>query len=387
MRPLRAISLVLAIVMALSVTFTDGSSARAQSVDDAQDAADTAQQRAEVASGLVDAALANRAQIELDLVNTITRINELAEELSLLSVGLDRISEQLGFADLEMAEVDEAIAVRAVDAYMNALSSAQVVVVNSNTVEEAIVTGAVAGEVIGSDQTAFDQLIGKKRDLNILRDQFLIQQDAVAAKRAEFDTEVESLAELYDQADSAVASAVRAANIADAAHRAALDGVEAAAAKAAERERLEDDPPTTTTGPSATTKTTNPSSATTTSSLATTTTSGGGSGYPWTPPPAVEQWRGLVSQHFPANRVDEALHIMWCESRGDPEAYNPYSGASGLFQFIPSTWATTSPAAGYAGASPFDPEANVASAAWLANRYQELGQYYWTAWNCKRVLY
>lgn len=386
MRPLRAVSLVLAIVMALSVTFTDGPAARAQSVEDAQDAAESTQRRAEAASGLVDAALENRAEIELDLVNTITRINELAEELSVLSVGLDRISEQLGFADIEMAAVDEAIAVRAVDAYMNALSSAQVVMVNSNTVEEAIVTGAVAGEVIGSDQTAFDQLIGKKRDLNILRDQFLIQQQTVAAKQSEFDAEVELLAELYDRADAAVARAVREANIADAAHRAALDGVEAAAARAAERERLEDQPATTTTTSPAT-PTTTPGSATTTSPSSTTTTSGGSGGYPWTPPAAVEQWRGLVAEHFPANRVDEALHIMWCESRGDPDAYNPYSGASGLFQFIPSTWATTSPAAGYAGASPFDAEANIATAAWLANRYQELGQYYWTAWNCKRVLY
>ncbi|HEX9761574.1 MAG TPA: transglycosylase SLT domain-containing protein, partial [Acidimicrobiia bacterium] len=58
----------------------------------------------------------------------------------------------------------------------------------------------------------------------------------------------------------------------------------------------------------------------------------------------------------------------------------------GLFQFLPSTWASTAPKAGYAGASVFDPEANTASAAWLANRYQQLGQYYWQAWSCRRVL-
>ena len=93
-----------------------------------------------------------------------------------------------------------------------------------------------------------------------------------------------------------------------------------------------------------------------------------------------------MEQHFPTHRVDEALQILSCESNGDPNAYNPYSGASGLFQFLPSTWVTTAPRAGYPGADVFDPEANIGSAAWLANRYEELGEYYWRAWSCRRVL-
>lgn len=374
MRPLRAISLVLAIVMALSVTLTDGLTARAQSVDEAQDQADTAKERADRAAGLVDEAVENRDQIELDLLNTITRINELSDELSRLSVALDRISEQLGFADVELAGIEDDIAIRAVDAYMDALSSAKVVVVNSASVEEAMVTGVVAGEVISSNQTAFDDLIVKKRDLETLQERFLAAQDEVAAKQAEFDTEVELLAELYDEANSEVAQAIREANAADAAHRAALQGVEAAAAKAAREDRLV----TTTTTPA-----TAGGATTTTSPTNTTTTDGS---YPWTPPPEVEQWRALVAQYFPSNRVDEALHIMWCESGGDPDAYNPYSGASGLFQFIPSTWATTAGPAGFPGADVFDPEPNIGSAAWLADLYAELGQYYWTAWSCKWVL-
>lgn len=35
-----------------------------------------------------------------------------------------------------------------------------------------------------------------------------------------------------------------------------------------------------------------------------------------------------------------AESIVWRESRGDPSAYNP-SGASGLFQIMPQTWAET----------------------------------------------
>ena len=196
------------------------------------------------------------------------------------------------------------------------------------------------------------------------------------AMEAEFDAEVEHLTELFNEADAVVAEAIRNANAADAEYRAALDEVAEAKAKAAAEEK------------ESTTTTTNPpgSGATTTTLPNTTTTTGGGGGDPWIGPPEVEQWRGLVSQYFPSHRVDEALQIISCESNGDPDAYNPYSGASGLFQFIPSTWASTAPAAGFPGASPFEPEPNVGSAAWLAAHYESLGLYYWQAWNCKWVL-
>jgi soluble lytic murein transglycosylase-like protein len=100
----------------------------------------------------------------------------------------------------------------------------------------------------------------------------------------------------------------------------------------------------------------------------------------------VERWRSLVSAYFPGSRVEEALAIIQCESLGDPEAYNPYSGASGLFQFLPATWASTSPQAGFAGASPFSAEANIGTAAWLADRYADMGRGYWSPWSCRRVL-
>jgi hypothetical protein len=82
-------------------------------------------------------------------------------------------------------------------------------------------------------------------------------------------------------------------------------------------------------------------------------------------PGDVEQWRSLVSAYFPADQVDRALCLVWYESRGDPDAYNPTSGASGLFQHLPRYWADRSTRAGWTGASIFDPEANVAVAAWL----------------------
>ena len=94
-----------------------------------------------------------------------------------------------------------------------------------------------------------------------------------------------------------------------------------------------------------------------------------------TPPPAdVESWRPLVAAYFPPDRVDQALKVIWCESRGDPSAKNPNSTASGLFQVLrgwwSGEWSTAIPAF-----DPFDPEANVAAAAKIAG-----GPRYWSDW-------
>lgn len=375
MKAMRFLTLALAAAVAIPVVSTDDLIARAQNVGETEGDAAKARERAEVASRLVEAAVANRAEIELDLAATIERLNVLADELSALSVGLDRISEQLGFADLELAGIQTDIESRAVDVYMSALSSASMAVVNSRSIEEAMITGKVVEDVISSQHAEIDGLVVKKKDLQQLQADFAAQHEAVAVKQAEFDAEVEHLAALFDQADTEVGEAVRAASTADLEYRAALDDVAEAKAKAAEASRqAENNPVTTTTTPGSTTTTAPP------------VTTAPGSGEPWIPPPEVEQWRGLVSEHFPSNRVEEALHIMWCESHGDPDAYNPYSGASGLFQFIPSTWASASASAGYSGASAFDAEANTATAAWLAGEYARLGLYYWQPWSCKRVL-
>ncbi len=60
-----------------------------------------------------------------------------------------------------------------------------------------------------------------------------------------------------------------------------------------------------------------------------------------------------------------AMRIAWCESRYHPNSVNSDSQASGLFQFLPSTWGGTP----WASQSPFDPVANANAAAWLYNRY------------------
>lgn len=62
--------------------------------------------------------------------------------------------------------------------------------------------------------------------------------------------------------------------------------------------------------------------------------------------------------------VTWAFNVAYCESRYHPTSVNSSSGAAGLFQFLPSTWAFTP----YHQYSPFDPVANANAAAWLYHR-------------------
>ncbi len=386
LRPLIAIPLVL---FALTAAVGHPVRAGAQTVEQSEEEARAAERRAEAAAGLVDGAVARRADIEAQLATSISRISDLSAELSSVSSSLDTLASQIAHGDAELSGIEADIEVHAVDAYMTALAGPGMSFVNSDNVEQALVTGQVVGDVVTSGAARVNELVARREALEHLRADFEVQEERVAALKAEVDAEVEHLAALYDEADAAVGQAVREANAADAAHREALSAVDAAQAREAERRRQEERGTTTTTSPPPPAdddRETTTTTATTTPPAPTTTVDNGGGGDTWDFPPAVERWRSLAAAYFPAGRVDEALAIIDCESLGDPDAYNPYSGASGLFQFLPATWASTSPQAGFSGASPFDPEANVGTAAWLANRYAELGQGYWSPWSCRRVL-
>ncbi len=67
-----------------------------------------------------------------------------------------------------------------------------------------------------------------------------------------------------------------------------------------------------------------------------------------------------AADYYGQPRAD-MLRVAQCESVLDPNAVNATSGVSGLFQFLPSTWATTP----YADEDIFDPVANAYAAAWM----------------------
>jgi hypothetical protein len=83
------------------------------------------------------------------------------------------------------------------------------------------------------------------------------------------------------------------------------------------------------------------------------------------PPPYIAKIIYDAFSPLGARALQWALNVAYCESRYHPNSVNSDSGASGLFQFMPSTWSGTP----WANQSPFDPVANANAAAWLYNRY------------------
>ena len=84
------------------------------------------------------------------------------------------------------------------------------------------------------------------------------------------------------------------------------------------------------------------------------------------PPPPAEIER-IIREAAETWGADPAqlMRVAWCESRYNPNAYNPTAQDTGLFQFIPETWRRESRRAGYGGASAFDPVASANTAAML----------------------
>lgn len=88
---------------------------------------------------------------------------------------------------------------------------------------------------------------------------------------------------------------------------------------------------------------------------------------PWDGLTGRDAHEAMIRHYFDEEHWPWAFRVVACESVWDPTARNGRSGASGLFQHIPRYWAERSAAAGWEGADIFDPEANVAVAAWLHN--------------------
>lgn len=146
--------------------------------------------------------------------------------------------------------------------------------------------------------------------------------------------------------------------------------------------------------PKSSTATTKAPAATTTTQAPTTTkapsTSSSGYSSQWPPDGggqrSVENWRSVVAQYWPADRVDCVLGIMYRESRGDPRAHNRSSNAMGLLQHLLKYWPSRAKGAGFVDgngnvADPFNGAANIAAGAWLANYHESRGANWWNPWS------
>ena len=93
------------------------------------------------------------------------------------------------------------------------------------------------------------------------------------------------------------------------------------------------------------------------------------------PPPPPDIAKIITDAFSPLGQdaIVWAMRIAYCESRYHPNSVNSDSGATGLFQFMASTWSGTP----WADQSRFDPVANARAAAWLYSHYGP------GRWSCK----
>lgn len=102
-----------------------------------------------------------------------------------------------------------------------------------------------------------------------------------------------------------------------------------------------------------------------------------GSSPPPSPPaptltPPTEVVKALIRDRFAplgSRATDVAFCVAERESNFDPLAVNASTDAAGVFQFIPSTWASLSRLAGRSGASVYDARSNIAVAAWTVAHF------------------
>jgi len=111
--------------------------------------------------------------------------------------------------------------------------------------------------------------------------------------------------------------------------------------------------------------------------------------------PQVERWRPLVERYFRSADVDYALMIMWGESQGNPAIVNDAAGLVGLYQLplsvwpdrinqVRAYWAQRGVKVPY---NIWDPEAQIATAAWTVDHVGSKAGSGWMAWPSARRYY
>jgi hypothetical protein len=99
----------------------------------------------------------------------------------------------------------------------------------------------------------------------------------------------------------------------------------------------------------------------------------------------VEEWRSLVTAHWPAGRVDCVLGIIKRESNGDPQAVNGSTSVFGLMQHAGGYWNWRAAGADYIDdnditAHIYNADANVAAGLFLAEYQENRGNPWWWDW-------
>ncbi len=375
-RGLVALTVVTALFSGVSPVFAQ--------VDEAEQRAREAASEAAAAYAIVSSAVANAEEVEAALFVALDEYQMAASELALAGIRLDGIIQSLAFADAEAVNAEQQLRTHTVTAYMEAVTSSASLLMDTDTVEDVLVVGQVVRESQSNALRTLGDLVTQRNELERIRAEHVIELVQVESLEQTLASRTSELQDLFAAANAEVSAAFTVASAADSAYRAALDDVDRAIAEDEAARRAAEAATTTTTRPTTTTTAT----ATPTATNDTTTTTRPSTAS-WPPIPISDRtmaWRPLLEQHFAPDLVLDALVIIQCESTGNQDAINPYSGASGLFQFLPGTWAVASVQAGVGDRSVFDGEANIIAASWLAEYYRNRMGEPWKPWSCRTHL-
>ena len=333
-------------VFLVSTLALGGAVARAQTkqdVDRALGEVERARRDLASARGEVAEAEDDRAFVGDELSAAIERFSAINTELEQVSFEVARLTDRILEYEAEVRRLRVEVRDRAISAYMSGGGDGLDAFFEADSFHEVATGHELLRQASNRDMGELDRFAATKREMERLRVELEADQARVVELEAKADLAIAELDLLFDAADqelrsaeSRVAVAGNEVDAAEADYRAAVRRFEEEVRRQAAIQ-------------------------------------------------GVQRWRALVQQYFAPARITEALKVMRCESSGNPKAYNPASGTMGLYQFKPATFRFASAFAGFGGASPYDPEANIAAAAFLVDYSIRTGHPggAWGHWSCK----
>ena len=308
----------------------------------------------------VGATRARQAAVERSLSGVLVKIDATRRELESATAQLGATDARERKARAEVASEQALIDRRAAELYMNPLSSMEMIL-GSTSVADLGDRVHYVHVVAQSDQALLDGLARRIAAVRMVRSQIAAGRERLQALKAALSAQASKLTDGLRQQQDLVASLHRDINGAQAMvttlkDRRAREAGAAALRKAREQTPPPPSPPTPSPSPSPPPSPPPPPSPS---------------------PPDTSSVRQLIINDFaPLGQtvVEQALCVANRESGFTASAENPYSGAAGVFQFLPQVWPSLSQAAGYGGRSVFDAAANVGTAAW------DVARFGWAAW-------
>lgn len=307
----------------------------------AKDEAEDAKAEADNARASVRNARAVLDETGAALAVAFSAYRASTEDLESLTFTIATVTEEIRGIERTLAGARDDALEQAVEVYTSAVAGAGLFsLFAGSTPADAVIAAGVLDDLAQAEQEHVARYVALGADLDRRRSDLAVSQEELAELQSLAEQRKDELEEMYAAVAEDLAAAEARVRAADRAYTDALDSIEK------ERRRL--------------------------AMLR-----------------GAESWRSIVEVYFPDDLVQEALAIIQCESRGNTDAVNPTSGASGLFQFLESTWSWASVEAGFGGTSRFDPEANIAVAAWLVDVSIQTNHQWgrWGHWECRRMIY